>query len=260
MSKLLGTEVTGLILRSPWPARMSDSVFERAMMTMLAVFAFLPYFLINWITLNRSVHDLTGTVDRMIAFDPRWEVVYVSIYFYLFVLVVWVRDPYVFRRIVAAFVAIQAFCFACFLLLPVGIERPELPSANRTFFEWGVALNYAIDHPRNLFPSLHLANAFMASLFLLRVVPVWGGIALVWATLIGYSTLAVKHHHFADVVAGVLVALVADRLMIGPAVGAVRTARGREAILNGVTPPWYAIAAYPLAVVALYGLWWFGIR
>lgn len=242
--------VEGVILRSPWPGRIDHALFERAAMTLLAIAAFAPYFLINRVTLAWPAHDLAGPVDRLVPFAPAWELVYVSIYIYMFVVVAWLRDAWLFRRVVLAFCLIQFTCYALFLAMPVGIPRPAALDLGR-FLEWGLALNYAIDQPRNLFPSLHLGNAFMVSLLLYHVRPRAGRWALLWASLIGYSTIAARHHFFADVVAGVAIALVVDRLVIRPA---VQQARGRE-LLNPAWSAWAVIAIYPATVLVLYLAW-----
>lgn len=244
-----------LLWRSPWPGLVGDALFERVAMTLLAIGAFLPYFAINLVTLAWPARDLGGPVDRLVPFSPAWELVYVSIYFYVFVVVAYVRDAPLFRRIVLCFCLIQLACYAMFLAMPVGMQRPQALDLSR-FLEWGLALNYALDQPRNLFPSLHLANAFMVSLVLFRVQPRAGAWALAWAGLIGYSTMAARHHFFADVVAGIVVALVADRLIIAPAVA---RAQGRE-LLNPPRYAWAVIALYPATVLALYVAWSAGWR
>lgn len=241
----------GPMLRSARPAWLCDAVFERLAMTLLAIGAFLPYFLINRLTLGWPAHDLSGPVDRLIPFSPAWELVYISIYFTIFVLVTYIRDAALFRSAVLSFCLIQFACFAVFLAFPVGIQRPETLDLQSSFLEWGVALNYTLDQPRNLFPSLHLGNAFLVALLLYRVQRRVGLFALLWAGLIGYSTMAVKHHHFADVVAGIAIAVLADRLILAPAVAA---ARGRE-LLNPPHYAWAVMALYPLTVLVLYGVW-----
>ena len=241
----------GLILRSPWPARVGDALFERIAVTLLAIGAFMPYFVINRVTLAWPAHDLGGPVDRLIPFSPPWELVYVSIYFYIFVVVAYVRDARLFRRVALSFALMQFTCFAIFLALPVGIQRTAALDLQGSFLQWGVALNYTIDQPRNLFPSLHLANAFMVSLLLFHVRRGIGAWALAWSALIGYSTMAVRHHFFADVVAGIVVALVFDRLIIAPAVA---NARGRT-LLNPPLYAWAVIALYPATVLVLFVAW-----
>ncbi len=241
----------GLLLRSPWPRLVGDALFERAAMTLLAICAFLPYFAINHVTLNWPARDLGGPVDRLVPFGPAWELVYVSIYFYIFVVVAYLRDAPLFRRVVLSFCLIQFTCYAVFLAVPVGLQRPDTLDLQHRFLEWGLALNYTLDQPRNLFPSLHLGNAFMVSLLIFRLQRRAGLWALAWATLIGYSTMAARHHFFADVVAGIVVALVADRLILA---SAVARARGRE-LLNPPRYAWSVIAVYPATVLVLYLAW-----
>jgi membrane-associated phospholipid phosphatase len=240
-----------LVLRSPLPDVMSDARFERVVMTLIAISAFLPYFAINHMTLAWPARDLAGPVDRLIPFTPAWELIYFSIYFYVFVVVFYIHDAHLFRRIVLCFCVIQFTCYAVYLAMPVGIERPAALDVNGSFLEWGIALNYALDQPRNLFPSLHLANAFMVSLVLFHVQRRAGIWALAWATLIGYSTMAARHHFFADVVAGILVALAADRLIIAPAI--IRSS-GRR-MLNPPQYAWAVIAICPATALALYFAW-----
>ena len=223
---------------------------ERVLMTAIAIAAFAPYFVINHVTLDWPARSLEGPVDRWVPWSPPWELIYVSIYIYVFVVVAWIRDAALFRRIVLAFCLIQFACYALFLAMPVGMARPEALDLSK-FLEWGLILNYSLDQPRNLFPSLHLANAFMVSLAIWRVHPRFGRWALVWASLIGYSTMAARHHYFADVVAGVALALIVDRFIVAPAVA---EARGRE-LLYPTSHALAVLAVYPAAVLALFLAW-----
>lgn len=239
------------------PEVFSENVLrERVALLCLAVLVFLPYFLINHVTSQWAAHDLSTAVDGWVPFQPVWELVYVSIYFYIFVPVVYVRDLALFRRAVLAFCLMQLFSFACFLSVPATIERPTLGDIDSQFLHWGLALNWTLDQPRNLFPSLHLANAFMVSLLLYRLDRKVGVPAIVWACLIGYSTLAAGHHLFVDVVAGIILALVVDRLLLAPFIS-----QGVPA--NALYPRRYMgrlIAVYPLTLLLLYGLWRWGWR
>ncbi len=77
------------------------------------------------------------------------------------------------------------------------------------FLPWTLGLIYDIDPPRNCFPSLHVAWAFVAGLSCHRVHRGVGLAAIGWASLIGISTLYTEQHYFADVIAGVLLASLA---------------------------------------------------
>jgi hypothetical protein len=65
---------------------------------------------------------------------------------------------------------------------------------------------------RNLFPSLHVAFAVTAALALAPTLGRWSRLLpLAWAATIAASTLLIHEHHIADVVGGVLLALLAWR-------------------------------------------------
>lgn len=198
------------------PPRNRAELSERTALVLLAILVFIPYLLINQLTADWPAHDLSTPLDRAIPLQAAWELIYVSIYFYMFIPVVYLRDQAVFRRAVFGFCLMQVICYAFFLGYPVGIDRPRLNDLQENFLHWGLALNYVLDQPRNLFPSLHLANAFMVSLLMQRAAPAIGWPALIWASLIGYSTLAAKHHFIADVIAGIGLALIIDRYLFRP--------------------------------------------
>ncbi len=77
------------------------------------------------------------------------------------------------------------------------------------FFAWSLQFIYDFDRPYNCLPSLHVAYAFLAALTCYRVHRGLGIAALLYAALIGISTLYTKQHYVVDVVAGVLLAYVA---------------------------------------------------
>jgi len=77
------------------------------------------------------------------------------------------------------------------------------------FFAWSLQFIYDSDRPYNCFPSLHVAYAFLAALTCYRIHRGLGIAALVYAALIGISTLYTKQHYVVDVVAGALLAYVA---------------------------------------------------
>ena len=233
-----------------------SELWPRTRLVLLALLAFCPYFVINRVTLDWPAHELSTAIDRLIPFQPIWEIIYVSIYFYIFIPVVYFRDLALLRRTVLAFCAIQLFSFTVFLALPVTLQRPELADINTHFLHWGVALNWLLDAPRNLFPSLHLANAFMVSLLLYRLHRAIGLTALIWASLIGYSTLAVKHHLLGDAIAGIALALIADRTLFATL---PPTTLSRDSLY----PSRYVAALaglYPATLLLLFGLWRTGWR
>ena len=101
-----------------------------------------------------------------------------------------------------------AFVLACalaalvghlvFLLWPTEVPRPDVADP-------GLAYDWLrqVDRPRNALPSMHVALSVLGALALWRRHPGWlGSAAIVWAGAIVWSTLALRQHVAADVVAG----------------------------------------------------------
>lgn len=193
-----------------------SETFARMLLVLAAAGVFCGYFAINRYTIGRETHSLETFIDALIPFSPIWQWFYFAIYYFLFLPGLLIRDFGVFKRTVAAFVCVQVVAYVCFLAFPVRMCRPVDPFPLDTFWAWGVALNYALDPPFNCFPSLHLANAFLAAFVARRLDRAVGGVALVIAVLIGLSTLFTKQHFLADVFGGTALAYGSYRIFVEP--------------------------------------------
>jgi membrane-associated phospholipid phosphatase len=120
-----------------------------------------------------------------------------------------VRCDRLFRRVALGFIFVLIASYLSFALLPVTTHgfRPEVATLDTTrFVEWGAALNFTCDPPMNCFPSLHVATIVIAALSAFKADRLVGAGAFVLAGVISFSTLMVKQHYLADVVAGALLA------------------------------------------------------
>jgi membrane-associated phospholipid phosphatase len=81
---------------------------------------------------------------------------------------------------------------------------------------WGLRFLYDADPPYNCFPSLHVAHSFVSALTCYRLDRRLGYGALLFASLVAISTLFTKQHYIADVVGGIVLALVAYVLILRP--------------------------------------------
>jgi membrane-associated phospholipid phosphatase len=223
---------------------------KRAILTLFAIVVFSLYIVSNRILEGRPAATLGTPLDARIPFLPPAEFVYVSVFLFLFLPVVQVRDLCVFRRAAIAFSVSNLLAIAIFWAFPVRMVRPEgFPL--ETFPAWGVALNYWLDPPYNGFPSLHVSNAVFAGFLALRLDRPVGGVALGLAGAISVSTLLVKQHYLADVLAGALTGWLAYRAIVAPAIP--REARREELVF----PRRYLLllpAIYAAAVIGLYVL------
>ncbi len=168
-----------------------------------------------------------------------------------------VRDRRLLRAVAVGIVAMQLAACAVFFLWPTRIERPiheVLPP--RSFLDWAVGLNYAIDPPVNCFPSLHVGNAVFVGLVALRLDRRVGLGCLAAAAAIAVSTLFVKAHLAVDVTAGALLAWACYRAIVAPR---IPEAPGGELIFPR---RWLLLVpgAYAAFVVAVVSAWALGMR
>ena len=82
------------------------------------------------------------------------------------------------------------------------------------FFVWTLKEIYSSDLRYNCFPSLHVAQCFLAAFACYRVHRGVGVVAGVWALLVGISTVYTKQHYVLDVICGVFLASAAYVLLL----------------------------------------------
>lgn len=172
------------------------------------------YFVIAGLTRDRSTYAPAVALDRALALQPAWMLVYGSLYVFVLLLpVLVVRQRELFRRGLQAYLMVMLVAYAGFLLYPTAAPRPPEVLGDG-FAAWSLRLVYSLDPPYNCFPSLHVAYSFVSALTCYRVHRGVGAVAALWAALIGLSTVYTKQHYVADVVAGALEAYVAYVLFL----------------------------------------------
>jgi membrane-associated phospholipid phosphatase len=146
------------------------------------------------------VREMPATaLDRLIAFQPRALVLYLSLYLYIAV-VPWLLDNK--RDLIACCLASSGLCLVglvIFLFWPTAIPRPD-SAAYRPLI--------AIDGPGNACPSLHAAFAVFSASCIDRLVRHLGdrglarSLSWLWCLGILFATLATKQHVAVDLLAG----------------------------------------------------------
>jgi hypothetical protein len=188
-----------------------DSLAARLTISVaLFVYAGIGYFACGLSVDPQRAHSLRTTLDDAIPFIP-WTIlgyawVYTAMAWPLFV----VKDMPLFRRVATAYFVTLTASFACFVLFPVTSSgfRPALASFNPdNFFEWGARVNFSLDPPYNLFPSLHLSIAALAALSAFKARRFYGFLAFILVAIIAVSICTVKQHFWADGAAGMALAL-----------------------------------------------------
>ncbi|HEV8119717.1 MAG TPA: phosphatase PAP2 family protein [Candidatus Polarisedimenticolia bacterium] len=163
---------------------------------------------------RRALHAPAIPLDRVIPLVPAWGLVYGSLYLFLIMLPVFVvtRDEAI-RRTASAYLFVWMIGYACFLIFPTLAPRPaSVPGVG--FAAAGLRFLYSADPPYNCFPSLHVAHSFVSAFACARVHRRVGIAATTGAALVALSVLFAKQHFVLDVVAGLLLACVADLLFL----------------------------------------------
>ncbi|MBI4869382.1 MAG: phosphatase PAP2 family protein [Candidatus Wallbacteria bacterium] len=168
-------------------------------MTLLAVYC-AGYYSLNELDLASTRLAVSSPLDRAIPFSPRWIWIYLSAPAVFLSPVILVRSRSQWRHVVSSYAWILAIHFAFFWLFPCSLPRlhpmPAFPESLAFEFLYG------LDRPGNCFPSLHVAMVFAAAWIVRIEAPATGALMLAAASLISVSTLFVKQHTLADVVAG----------------------------------------------------------
>lgn len=176
---------------------------------MVALFSIIPLYLyIGSLVRGRTLYVPELILDRALPVEPAWSLVYGSLFLAALLPVFVVHQQELVRRTINAFLAIWLFSYVCFLAYPTVGPRPE-GYVGEGFAAWGLRFIYSADHRYNCFPSLHVAQCFLAALACHRVHRGVGGVACVWAFLVGVSTLYTKQHYVLDAVAGAVIGYVA---------------------------------------------------
>lgn len=180
----------------------------------LALAALVPmYMAIAVWTPGRTLFMPELAFDRAVPLQPAWAPVYASQWVFSFLPVFVVRGVELRRRVVLAYLTVVITAYAGFLLYPTVAPRPaDVPGDG--IFAHSLRSVYDLDPPYNCFPSLHVAYSFLAALTSYRVHRGLGLAALLWAVLIGISTLYTKQHYVVDVIAGVLMAYSASAVFL----------------------------------------------
>jgi membrane-associated phospholipid phosphatase len=189
----------GLLTFVVWRSQLASALVSLAPM----------YFVIAILTRTRQTYTPELALDRAVSLQPAWMIVYGSLYVFVVILpLLVVRERALIRRAMQAYLMVMIVAYTGFLLYPTsGPIRADVPADG--FAAWTLGLVYSIDPPYNCFPSLHVAYAFVSALACYRIHRGVGTVAVLWAALIGVSTLSTRQHYVVDVIAGSAIAFVA---------------------------------------------------
>lgn len=166
------------------------------------------YFLINWhIARYQEVATLQLSWDSSIPFSSKFVWVYVLHYVLPVLMVVLLPGLKRFNNALLSYFFVFTVAFAVFIVYPVRMIRPN--HLGPDFSDTVLGLIYSIDEPTAVFPSVHVALSLLTGLIVTYNDKRLGSVFLLTALGIALSTLYVKQHWIADILAGAALGIIA---------------------------------------------------
>ena len=161
-----------------------------------------------------AVLFLRSSIDDAIPVVGPFVIPYVSLrpFIYASAAVFLLFRARVYRSAALSMTIVLLVSYGFYVFLQTFIERPVLTGDD--VFSRMIRDVYAGDQPYNDFPSLHASLSTIFAIHWWRVDRRIGLAAGVWVTLIVLSTVFVKQHYVADLVAGVVLASVVSWLSL----------------------------------------------
>jgi len=169
----------------------------------------IPLISIIHVMLNRdrgTAHILKTLLDDVIPFNKFFVLPYAYWFGYIFIVLLYfaVVDYNYYYKLLASILSGMLICFTIYYFFPTTVPRPDVigdDSLSRL-----VRYMYSRDNPYNCFPSIHVLNAMLVTLFFCKYHKgiILKGIAIGSCILISLSTLFMKQHYTPDVLASIL--------------------------------------------------------
>lgn len=137
----------------------------------------------------------------------------------------------VYRSAALSMIVVFVVSYVFYFFLQSFIERPTLTGDDALTAM--IREVYAGDAPFNDFPSLHASLSTLVAVHWLRVSGRFGIPVAIWAALIVLSTIFVKQHYVADMVAGAGLAYAVSRFMLARVAASPATAAGHLRAVSG---------------------------
>lgn len=190
-------------------------MFQKYKILLVRILFMLIIPLISIIHVNLNVYrdntkELISALDIMIPFESIFVVPY--LYWFLYVIIglfyLALFDGKKFYGLLSSIVTGMLVCFVIFYFFPTTVERPDVIGGG--IFNYLMRVVYASDNPYNCFPSIHVLNATLVTLFLMSKEKSFGFNlwALLSGVLINLSTLFTKQHVVLDALAGTTLAFI----------------------------------------------------
>lgn len=181
--------------------------------------------LLGYLIINRLMGHLGGGttfdiwLDRYVPLWPVWVVPYLLAIVWWAVAMVWAfwkMEDSLYVAFISGWIGACLIGYAIFVTCPNYMVRPEVSGTG--WAEWLIRFIYANDQAYNAFPSQHLWDTVIITLFWARWRPAWRWPLWGFTLIVALSTLFTGQHWIMDVIGGSLLGLVG--YLIGLAVAA----------------------------------------
>ena len=196
------------------------TVLERGAVsaTLVALFT-VGYFGLGLTQHRVGTRGLGTVLDARIPFvaDSVW--VYLWMFSSAFIPLFVVRCPSLFRRTAIAYtlaITVSLIAFAGWPVTSTNLRATPMMLDPARASDHAVAVIYALDPPRNLFPSLHLSIAALAAWSAWKAARQYGRVLFVCVAVVGVSVCTVKQHFVLDALGGLALAALAGGLTLWP--------------------------------------------
>ena len=165
------------------------------------------YLISNEIASRISVHySMYLEAEKEIPLIPWMIYIYASFHLLLALNFFIIKDPKVIRAFTISMMCSSFIAVIVFLVFPgeLGFSRTENIEGYEPLFN----LLHQIDHPFNLYPSLHITFSVLTAFAMVDQTKskLFHGILLTWILLICCSVVLVHQHHIFDVITGLILA------------------------------------------------------
>ena len=190
---------------------MSEQPYSVTLKT-LGLILMVSFYTVGYLGINRlndyrnHYYDVSLWFEKDIPFVPSMIIGYSLVFVLVALLFLLIDNMPDYWDMCIRFFNMTLLCFIIFLIFPVRMDlRPEVTMANNWITEL-VCFYFWLDHPYNLFPSMHLSASFFAAFYCMRKGRIIGWLAMIMAVIVGVSVVLLKQHYIMDIVAGFTVA------------------------------------------------------
>lgn len=178
------------------------------------LFCLVVYLGTNEIASNMEMHyGMYFEFEKDIPLIPSMILVYTSFHLLLFLNFFIIKDPKVIKAFTISLMCSSFIAAIIFLIFPgeLGFSRTE----NIIGYESMYLFLHEIDHPYNLYPSLHITFSVLTAFAMFdQTTNKWFHLLLIiWIVLICCSVILVHQHHLFDIITGLLLAYFVIKLV-----------------------------------------------